>query len=393
MCLPLADKWKEACLEEYNWHLQNGTWDLVELPPGMKAVGSKWVFKIKHNADGSIERFKARLVAKGFSQRPGQDYFETFASTMRHATIRTVLALAAIEDLELRSVDISHAFTNGDIDAEIYMTQPEGFEQSGPRYVCRLNKSLYGLKQASRLWGEKLGAVLLDMGFVRTYSDASLFIYERDNIKVIVPVFVDDITLASKSVDVLDSFVAELGKHFKLRDLGETSFLLGIQITRDRAKRKLWLSQKQYVLNKLEEFKMADCKPVGTPMLPGLKLSSEQSPQTDEEKAEMSKVPYINAVGSLMYLAIMTRPDIAYAVGVLARFNSNPGKEHWKAVKHVFRYLKGTIDLRLEYGPQAGGRGDERFITYSDADHRGYRETGKSTSGYMVKVGSAVSSL
>jgi len=149
--LPLADKWKDACLEEYNWHLQNGTWTLVELLPGMKAIGSKWVFKIKHNADGSIERFKARLVAKGFAQRPGQDYFETFASTMRHTTIRTILALAAIEDMELHSVDISHAFTNSDIDAEVYMRQPEGFEQSGSKYVCRLNKSLYGLKQSPRL--------------------------------------------------------------------------------------------------------------------------------------------------------------------------------------------------------------------------------------------------
>jgi hypothetical protein len=137
--LPLADKWKDACLEEYNWHLQNGTWTLVELPPGMKAIGSKWVFKIKHNADGSIEQFKAWLVAKGFAQQPGQDYFETFASTMHHTTIRTILALAAIEDMELRSVDISHTFTNSDIDAEVlYMKQPEGFEQgsSGSKYVC-----------------------------------------------------------------------------------------------------------------------------------------------------------------------------------------------------------------------------------------------------------------
>jgi hypothetical protein len=127
----LADKWQDACLEEYNWHLQNGTWTLMELPPGMKTIGSKWVFKIKHNADGGVERFKARLVAKGFAQRPGQDYFETFASTM---TIRTILALVAIEDFELHSVNISHAFTNS------------GFEQSGSKYVYRLNKFLLWIK-------------------------------------------------------------------------------------------------------------------------------------------------------------------------------------------------------------------------------------------------------
>ena len=236
---------------------------------------------------------------------------------------------------------------------------------------------------------KKLAQVLFEMGFTKTYSDASLFMYDRDNIKVIVPVFVDDITLASKSNDTLDSFVIELQKHFKLRDLGETTFLLGVAITRDRANKKLYLSQKQYILNKLEEFKMADCKPVGTPILPGLKLSSEQSPKTPEEKAKMDAFPYINAVGSLMYLATMTRPDIAYATSVLARFNCNPGMAHWKAVKHVFRYLKGTVGLKLEYGPDPNiGRG--LFQTYCDADHGGDKDRGKSTSGYMVKLGCGV---
>ena len=382
-------QWKEATEEEHNWHLENRTWTLMELPEGKKALGSKWVFRTKCNADGSIERYKARVVALGNFQRPGLDFFETFASTLRSSTIRIVLALAAIEDMELRSVDISYAFTNSDVDVEIYMTQPEGFQQGGKNMVCRLNKSLYGLKQSPRLWGETLAKALLSMGFVKTYSDASLYIFDQDGIKVIVPVFVDDITLASKSASKLDYFVTELGKHFKLRDLGETTFLLGVEITRKREKRKLYLSQRQYIVNKLEEFGMSDCKPVGTPMLPGSKLSSEDSPVSDDEKAEMENVPYINAVGSLMYLATMTRPDIAYAVGVLARFNSNPGMAHWKAVKHLFRYLNGTVNMKLEYGPD-DSIGSEMFITYSDADHGGNKDNGKSTSGYMVKLGSGV---
>jgi len=237
--------------------------------------------------------------------------------------------------------------------------------------------------------GYEEASFLLGMGFSKTYSDASLFIYDKDGIKVIVPVFVDDITLASKSVETLDWFVAEMSKHFKLRDLGATSFLLGIGITRDRPNRKLYLSQRQYIVNKLEEFGMTDCKPVGTPMLPGHNLSSQQSPKTPEEKQEMKNIPYINAVGSLMYLAIMTRPDIAYSVGVLARFNSNPGMAHWKAVKHVFHYLRGTVELKLVYGPEDGKVG-ERFLTYCDADHGGDIDRRKSTSGYMVKVGSGV---
>jgi hypothetical protein len=151
-----------------------------------------------------------------------QVYFETFASTMRQATVRIVLALAAIEDMELRSVDISYAFTNSDIDVEIYIEEPEGFKikQGGKRLVCRLNKSLYELKQSSRLWGETLEKVLITLGFKKTYSDASLYIYDRDDIKIIMPVFVDDITLALKSQGALDKFVIDLGKHFKLGDLG-----------------------------------------------------------------------------------------------------------------------------------------------------------------------------
>ncbi len=286
---------------------------------------------------------------------------------MRAATIRIVLALAAIEDLELRSIDISYAFTNSDIDVEIYMNQPEGFRQGGPNLVCKLHKSLYGLKQSARLWAETFAKVLYKLGFKKTYSDASLCIYDRDNVKVIMPVFVDDITLASSSKEALDKFVEEIGKHFKLRDLGETNLLLGIEITRDRKNRKLYLSQSQYVVNKLQEYGLADCKPVGTPMLPGLKLSSEQCPKTPEEILEMLNIPYISAVGSLMYLAIMTRPDIAYIVCLLARFNSNPGMAHWKAVKHLFRYLQGTKSMKLEYGPDPS-MGSEMFITYSDSD-------------------------
>ncbi|GLB43908.1 putative encoded by [Lyophyllum shimeji] len=287
---PDAEQWKQACLEEMNAHVENGIWTLTELPPGEKATGCKWVFRVKRNADGSIDRFKARLVAKEYNQRPGFDYDETFAHTMRYASLRVVLALAAIDNLHLRSVDISYAFLNGDVDCTVYISQPEGFKQG--KLVCKLNKSIYGLKQSPRLWSEKLAEVMQLLGFKKTYSDPLLYIYDRDGIKVIVPVFVDDITLASKCIEALDKFVGELGTHFKLRDLGPTSYLFGIRIERDPAERRIYLSQTQYIVNKLEEFGMTDCKPVGTPILPGLKLSSSQSPQTVEEKAVMENIPY-----------------------------------------------------------------------------------------------------
>jgi hypothetical protein len=178
--------------------------------------------------------------------------------------------------------------------------------------------------------------------------------------------------------------IQELYKGFKLRDLGETNRLLGMEISRDRPNRRLYISQHQYTVNILDRFNMADCKPVTTPMEPGLQLTA-MCPQTVAEQEEMKNIPYLSAVGALMYLATSTRYDISYAVGVLARFSANPGVQHWKAAKHLLRYLKGTIDFRLEYGPDPSST--ELLTTFSDADFGGNKDTGKSTGGYMVRFG------
>ena len=383
---PDAAQWHTAAEEEYNAHLSNGTWKLVELPPDRRAIGCRWVFKIKRNADGSVERYKARIVAKGFSQRPGYDFVEIFAPTIRMATVRLILAQAALEDLHMRSIDISHAFLNGDLEEDVYMEQPEGFRiPGGRRLVLHLGKSIYGLKQAGRQWNKKMHAALLEMGFVRIKADAGVYVYERGEVRVIMPIYVDDITAVSKSKAALDRVVEELSKHFKLRDLGETSFLLGIQIQRDRAKRTLSLSQRQYILDILERFNFSDCKPVVTPMEPGLSLVAAQSPTTPEDIAHMRTVPYASAVGALQYLASGTRPDISYTVGVLARFNANPGIAHWNALKHLLRYLKGTLDLKLVYRPDPSS--PHQFTTFCDADHGGDKDSGRSTGGYVTRMG------
>jgi len=386
MARPDGNKWYQAACDEIQALLDNGTWELATLPPGRKAIGSRWVFVIKRNKDGSIDRYKGRVVAKGYSQRPGFDFKDTFAPTAKWATLRAVLAIAALEDLELESIDISSAFLNGELEEEVYMEQPEGFHQGSDDDVLRLRKGLYGLRQAPRVWHKKLDSVLQELGFAKVRCDHSIWVYQRSDVRVIVPVFVDDITLASKSKEAINHVKEELKKRFKLRDLGPTTFLLGVGIERDRAKRIIHLSQRQYILDILERFGFSDCSPIGTPLDPGMRLTVEDGPSTPEEVAYMKKVPYIHAVGSLMYLAVATRPDIAYAVGVLARFNSNPGPLHWKAVRHVFRYLKGTIDYKLTYGPTES-TSDELFTTYSDADHGGDRSSGRSTGAYVVKIG------
>jgi len=317
---PDAVKWHKAAQDEFISLESNGTWELVDLPPGAKAIGSGWVFKVKHNADGSVECYKTCLVAKGFSQRPGIDYNEVFAPTFRPAALRLILALAGIEDMELRSVDVTSAFPNGDLEEVIYMRQPEGFVQDGQNKVLRLKKSLYSLKQSARQWNKKLHKVLMDMGFTRLESDRSIYIYVKGDVKIIVPIYIDDITFASKSKSAIDETVAEFSKHFKIRDLGDTKFLLGVEVIRDHKNRTIALSQRQYIIDMLERYRMSDCNPVQTPMQPGLKLSKSMCSQASEEAQEMENVPYLNAVGSLQYLATMTRPDIAYAVSCLARF-------------------------------------------------------------------------
>ena len=379
------DKWFDCAYQEIQALLDNGTWELVKLPPDRKAIGCHWVFRIKHNADGSVERYKGRVVAKGFSQRPGFDYTETFAPTAKWDSIRLILAIAALEDLELESVDISSAFLNGDLDAEVYMKQPEGFEQHGPDWVCKLVKAIYGLKQAGRMWHIKLDKVFKEMGFSRIQSDHSIWIWRKGDTRIIIPVFVDDMTIAAKSTSSIQWVKTELAKRFKLHDLGPTSWLLGVHIQRDRANKTITLSQRQYILDMLERYNMSHCSPVHTPLNPGTRLSAAICPQTQAEKDEMAKVPYINAVGALMWLAVATRPDILYAVGVLCRFNSNPGQAHWTAVKHLMRYVKGTIDYVPTISPDPNST--ELFTTYSDADHGGNPDNGCSTGGWVIKVG------
>ena len=191
------------------------------------------------------------------------------------------------------------------------MKQPEGFEVGGADHVCRLRKSLYGLKQAGRVWNQTLHSVLTSMGFTCIQSDHGLYILLRDDVKVFMPVFVDDITLAGSDGSKIDSIIQELSQHFKLRNLGPTTQLLGMEIERDHPNCRLYLSQSQHIANLIQEHNIHDCEPAPTPLNPGTRLSTSMSPKNNAEAAEMCMCPYISIVGSLMYLAITTRPDIA----------------------------------------------------------------------------------
>ena len=387
---PDSDKWIQAAQEEIQVLLLNGTWSVEELPPGRKTVGNRWVFKLKRKPDGSIERFKARLVAKGFSQRPGFDYDETFSPTATWAVLRTIMAIVAIEDLTLISADISNAFLNGDLDHEVYMDMPEGHDvlgihKPGAGFVLKLLKALYGLKQAGRQWHIKLDSTLESLGFTKAKVDHSVWIYKKDDTRIIIPAYVDDLMIATKNPEDAQNTLKQLEKVFKLRNLGPTSFILSVNIEHDRSKKQLSLSQKQYIVDLLQHYSMEDCSGVDTPVDPNNKLSKAQTPSNEEEKQKMTSYPYAQLVGSLMYLAICTQPDISYAVGLLGRYSANPGLTHWKAAKHLLRYLQKTKEYKLIYKPDNNQL--EPFTTFSDAAFANDIDSRRSTNGYLVKMG------
>ena len=398
-------KWKDAMQEELDSLERHGTYEQVEhLPPGRKAVGCKWVFKLKLNPDNSIARYKARLVAKGYSQVPGQDYMETTSPVARLASYRALLSLAAKLDLEAHHLDIETAFLNGSLDEEIYMKTPDGFTEKGGMW--KLLKSLYGLKQASYVWNKLLDSTLKKLGFNRCDKDTCVYLCKSGDTFTILAVHVDDMLIVSNSKPKLAEIKLGLARYFKVKDLGEVKFLLGIEVLRDRQAGIVDISQRAYIEQLLERFNLQDVKPATTPLSSGIRLTQDDCPATDEEKEDMANVLYASLVGALMYAAIGTRPDIAFAVGALSRFLSNPGRRHWNEAKRVLSYLKGTSNYAIRYRSNASSAGvvtgysrgigirptDISIEGFSDSDWAGCIDTRRSTSGFVWMMnGGAVS--
>ena len=379
-----ADKWQEAMQAEMESMEKNGVWELVEADPKQKPIGCKWVYKTKRDATGGIERHKARLVAKGFSQKEGIDYTETFSPVSCKDAFRIIMALVAHYDMELHQMDVKTAFLNGELEEVIYMKQPEGFIETGnENLVCRLRKSIYGLKQASRQWYKKFDSVISKFGFTENLVDECIYLKSVGNQFIFLVLYVDDILLASSNLKLLKDTKSFLSSNFDMKDLGEASYVLGIEIKRDRAQKLLGLSQQNYITKVLKRFSMEKCSSGEVPMSKGDKLTKGQSPQNEAEKEIMKTKPYARLVGSLMYAQVCTRPDLAFAVGMLSRFQSNPGAEHWVAGKKVLRYLQKTKNHMLVYRRVE----DLKLVGFSDSDFAGnYPDSNKSTCGYVFML-------
>ncbi|CAJ2634258.1 unnamed protein product [Trifolium pratense] len=367
--------WRSAMLAEFDALHRNNTWELVGRSSAQNLVGCKWVFRIKRNPDGSIDRYKARLVAKGFHQRPGCDYTETFSPVVKPVTIRIILALAVRQGWSVRQLDVNNAFLQGTLNEEVYMAQPPGFvNKSFPDHVCRLKKALYGLKQAPRAWYMELRVFLLSIGFVNSTADASLFIQRTPRATLYLLVYVDDIIVTGSSSTELSRLIATLAARFSLKDLGYLNYFLGVEVIPSTA--GMFLSQRKYITDLLQKSGMTEAKPASTPITatpPLLKNSGDPLPSPTEYRA---------LVGSLQYLSL-TRPDIAFATNKLAQFMQNPSTMHWLALKRLLRYLAGSCDKGIFISATA----PLTFHAYSDADWAGDKDDYISTTGYLLYLG------
>jgi hypothetical protein len=380
--------WKTAMLSELKSIEDNETWDLVSIPAGRKAIGTKWVFKTKLNADGTVARYKARLVVQGFSQRKGFDYDETFAPVARYTSVRMMLTIAGTNDWIIQHWDVTTAFLHGGIDETVYVKQPVGFGVKGKEHlVYLLKKSLYGLKQAPRNWNKRIHSELIKLGLAQSLRDPCVYEKRTSSEHILMILFVDDIIITSNNMESCDKCFAMLRQaKIDIKNLGELKYSLGIKFERNRQNRTIALDQSKYVNEILTKFKMLDCKPMATPMDTNHALSIKMCPTTPEARREMSNIPYREAVGSLMYLAVSSRPDIATAVNIVSRYLNDPGQEHWTAVKRILRYLRGTPDLKLTLG------GTSKLVLngYADADWGGDLDQRKSTTGYIIRLGDSV---
>jgi hypothetical protein len=369
--------WRDAMVEEYASIMKNDVWEVVPRPEGKSVIGSKWIYKIKHVADGSVEKFKARFVAKGFSQKEGIDYDETFAPVARYTSIRAVISIAAEMGWKIHQMDVKTTFLNGIIEEEVYIEQPEGFEVQGrDSHVCRLKRALYGLKQAPRAWYSRIDNYLQGMGFTKSEADSNLYYIIVGGEPLILVLYVDDLFLTG-SERLIAECKRDLASEYEMKDLGLMHYFLGLEVWQRDG--QTFLGQGKYAVEILKRFGMQDCRPMSTPMVTNWK-------KIDASRSEaVDPTLYRQLIGSLMYL-VNTRPDICFAVNTLSQFMVESRRVHWVAAKHVLRYLRGTVEYGLSYIQGDG----VKLMGFTDADWAGNTVDRKSTSGCCFSLGSGV---
>ncbi|KAE8229103.1 hypothetical protein CF326_g5936 [Tilletia indica] len=386
---PDREQWLEAMHKEVKSHITRGTWRVVKRFGKGNLISSKWVLRLKKNADGSIQKYKARLVARGFTQVEGVDFDETFAPTSRLQNMRLLCALAAALGMDIHQIDYETAYLNATLKNQIFMLPPEGMDLLGhdllPDDALELMLALYGLKQSGHEWHRVLKEALSTIGFAPSKIDPTMFVREGDQPAILL-VYVDDILVVAPPGGGIEEVKKELLALFKGTDLGPAHHCLGIRIVRDEERGTITLDQERYAEEVLARFGMSDSRPVKTPMCP--KTSLRKSVE-GEARCDITK--YQAIIGCLAYLAQGTRPDLAFAVSTLGKFSSDPSEIHMVAAKRVLRYIRGTSGAKLSFGGQTG-KEEVELEGYVDADWAADRDDRRSTSGFVFTMaGGAVS--
>lgn len=361
-----SEKWLKAMHEELSSLKENETWELVPQPSKAQVIQNRWTFRIK-TADNGTPRFKARLVAKEYAQKEGTDYEETYSPVARYDTVRALIAVAASKQMKLRQFDIKTAFLYGTLQEEVYLEQPEGFNDDSGR-VCRLKRSLYGLKQAPRCWNRRFIQFMKKTGLKSSTADPCLFYRNKGKNSLYVVIYVDDGLVMASNEEEVQEFLQQLEKEFKI-SLGSLKNFLGIQI-KNHPDGSITISQEDYIKKLLEKYRMEECNAVLTP-------ATHEDPDNKEEIS--GKIPYREAIGNLMYLTTTTRPDIAFAVSKAARSINKPTKQNWIEIKRILKYLQGTSKYGIKYKG-----GSNQLNVYTDADFAGDTATRRSTSGMVA---------
>jgi transposase InsO family protein len=364
-------EWRAACERELETLRKRSVYDLVERPRGRKVIKNRWVFDIK--TDG---RKRARLVAKGFSQVEGLDYDQVFSPVVRFETVRLILAMAALEKWILTGLDVRNAYLYGELDEEIYMEQPEGFpDPVNKHHVLRLRRALYGLKQAGLAWWRALKLSMEQLGFISLSSDAGIFLYRKGTSFVIAVIYVDDAIFTGPDKDLVFKLKAQFMERWEVRDLGDVTEFLRMRIT--RVGDKIHLDQTDYLKVVLQRCGMQNAKTATTP-LPAGYVTTKSLEQANPERRSR----YQTVIGSLLYLMLGTRPDIAFAVTQLAQHAANPTEEHLNRALYICRYLVATPNYRLTYN---GGFG-EGISACTDSDWASNVNNRRSQTGFFVKM-------
>ena len=368
LTMPEAELWKKSMSAEYQSILKHDTFIWTPLPKGRKPIQSKWVYKLKPDPKAlSKKKYKSRLCAKGFTQIQGKDYDEVFAPVMKQKSLRMLVCHAAQNDWHLHQMDVSTTFLHGELEEEVYLLPPPGIEtpKGCEDHVWKLQKALYGLKQSPRCWNLRLHRFLVSLGFSMAENDHAVYYKGTGDDQIIITVYVDDLILASYLLAEILAAKEHLSNEFEMKDLGPVQTVLGINVFRDWDKHSITLSQLDYINDLLWKFGQEPGYGKITPLVPGEPLSANDSPKTEREKDEMADIPYAGLVGSLIYLASCTRPDLAFAVSTLSRFMANPGMAHWKAAQRTLQYIKKTKNWGLTYCKREGGIKTEGYVDAS----------------------------